>query len=114
MMRKQRPHNTNFAGMGEGFSCGEVFFAKGARGEFRHMSFLQQKTDGAQCAVRLMKRQRLRRRCRNACGLAVRQHRQEQQRHDVRNLDHRVDGRTSGILVRIADGIAGHGCFVGF
>jgi hypothetical protein len=37
----------------------------------------------------------------------------EQQRHDVGDLDHRVDGRAGGVLVGIADGVAGHRRLVG-
>ena len=40
--------------------------------------------------------------------------RNDQQRHDVDDLDQRVDGRTGGVFVRVANGVAGHGCFVGF
>ena len=36
------------------------------------------------------------------------QHRQQQQRHDVGDLDHRVDSGASGVLVGIADRVAGH------
>ena len=36
----------------------------------------------------------------------VRERRQKQQRHDVRDLDHRIDGRTGSVLVRIADRVA--------
>jgi len=32
----------------------------------------------------------------------------EQQRHDVDDLDQRVDGRAHGVLVRIAEVAAGH------
>src|SRR4029077_19010568 len=32
---------------------------------------------------------------------------QQQQRHDVRNLDHRVHGRSRRVLVGVADGVAG-------
>src|SRR5512135_1041146 len=31
-----------------------------------------------------------------------------QQRHDVDDLDHRVDGRAGGVLVGVADGVAGY------
>jgi outer membrane protein assembly factor BamE (lipoprotein component of BamABCDE complex) len=45
---------------------------------------------------------------------SVREHSQQQQRHDVGDLDRRVDGRAGGILVGIADRIAGDGSLVGF
>ena len=48
-----------------------------------------------------------------AIGCSVRQHRQQQQRHDVGDLDHRVDGRAGRVLVGIADGVAGHRRLVG-
>ena len=38
----------------------------------------------------------------------VSENRQQQQRHDVGDLDHRVDGRTRRVLVGIADSVAGH------
>ncbi len=41
-------------------------------------------------------------------GSAVREHGQQQQRHDVGDLDRRVDGRAGGILVGVADRVAGH------
>src|SRR5271155_1776070 len=41
-----------------------------------------------------------------------RQQRYQQQRHDIDDLDQRVDGRAGGILVGIADRIAGDGRFV--
>jgi hypothetical protein len=41
------------------------------------------------------------------------QQRHQQQRHDVDDLDQRVDGRARGVLVRIADGVAGHRRLVG-
>src|SRR5438309_1840219 len=44
---------------------------------------------------------------------SMRQNRQQQQRHDVGDLDHRVHGRTRGVLVGIADGVAGHRGLVG-
>ena len=37
------------------------------------------------------------------------QQRHQQQRHDVDDLDQRVDRRARGVLVRIADGVASHG-----
>ena len=43
-----------------------------------------------------------------------RQRREQQQRDDVGDLDHRVDGRAGGILVRIADRVAGHRGLMGF
>jgi hypothetical protein len=43
----------------------------------------------------------------------MRQHRKQQQRHDVGNLDHRVDRRTGRVLVGIADGVAGYRGLVG-
>ena len=39
----------------------------------------------------------------------MRQDRQQQKRHDVGDLDHRVHRRTSGVLVGVADGVAGDG-----
>ena len=47
-------------------------------------------------------------------SLLVRENREDQQRHDVRDLDHRVDGRASGVLVGIADGVARHGSLMRF
>ena len=44
-------------------------------------------------------------------GLAEQRH--HQQSHNVDDLDQRVNGWTSGILVRIADGVAGNRGFVG-
>jgi hypothetical protein len=44
----------------------------------------------------------------------MRQHREQQQGHDIGDLDHRVDGRAGGVLVGIADGVAGDGGLVGF
>src|ERR1700739_939046 len=41
------------------------------------------------------------------------QNRQQQQRHDVGDLDHRVDGGTCRVLVGIADSIAGDRGLVG-
>ena len=43
----------------------------------------------------------------------VRQHRQQQQRHDVGDLDHRVHRGPGGVLVGIADRVAGHRRLVG-
>jgi hypothetical protein len=40
--------------------------------------------------------------------------RHDQQRHDVDDLDQRVDGRAGGVLVGVAHGVAGHGGLVGF
>ena len=59
---------------------------------------------------------RLRGSCRfSDCGLrSVSEDRQQQQRHDVRDLDHRVHRRTGRVLVGIADRIAGHRGLVGF
>src|SRR3546814_1865885 len=45
---------------------------------------------------------------------AVRQCGEEQDRHDIGDLDHRVDGRSRGVLVRIAYGVAGHRGLMGF
>jgi hypothetical protein len=45
---------------------------------------------------------------------SVRQDRQQQQGHDIGDLDRRVDGGTGCILVRIADRVAGDGGLVGF
>src|SRR3954449_10385744 len=39
---------------------------------------------------------------------ATRQRCEQQQSDDVGDLDHRVHGRPGGVLVRIADGVAGH------
>ena len=44
--------------------------------------------------------------CRERC--------EQQQRDDVGDLDHRVDGRAGGILVGIADRVAGNRSLVGF
>src|SRR5688500_15392250 len=44
---------------------------------------------------------------------AGRERRQQQQRDDVGDLDHRVHGRAGGVLVGIADRIAGHRGLVG-
>src|SRR6185503_5006545 len=41
------------------------------------------------------------------------QQRHQQQRDDVDDLDQRVDRRARGVLVGIADGVAGHRCLVG-
>src|SRR5712691_1975901 len=38
--------------------------------------------------------------------------RDDQDRDDVRDLDHRVDRRAGGVLVRVADGVPGDGCGV--
>src|SRR4051812_5939925 len=43
---------------------------------------------------------------------AVGQNGQQQQGHDVGDLDHRVHGRTRGVLVGVADSVAGDGCLV--
>ena len=40
------------------------------------------------------------------------QRRQQQQRDDIGDLDHRIDGGAGGVLVRITDGIAGDGRLV--
>ncbi len=40
-------------------------------------------------------------------------HRNKQDRDDIYDLDHGVDGRTRGIFVRVANGIAGDRCGVG-
>ncbi len=40
------------------------------------------------------------------------ENRQQQQRHDIGNLDGRVDRRTRGILIGIANGITRHRCLV--
>ncbi len=39
--------------------------------------------------------------------ISVSQDRQQQQRYDIGNLDHRVYCRASGILVRVANRVAG-------
>jgi len=44
---------------------------------------------------------------------AVGQRRQEEERHDIGDLDHRVHGRARSILVGIPHGITGHGSFMG-
>ena len=46
--------------------------------------------------------------------LVMREHSQQQQGHDVSDLDHRVDRRSSSVLVRIANRITGNGRFMGF
>lgn len=46
--------------------------------------------------------------------LAMRQHRQQQQRHDVGDLDHRVHRRARRILVRVANSIASDSGLMGF
>ena len=43
----------------------------------------------------------------------VREHGEQQQRHDVGDLDHGIDRRSGGVLVGIAHGIAGDGGLVG-
>ena len=43
----------------------------------------------------------------------MRQHRKQQQRHDVGDLDHRVDRGAGGVLVGIADRVSGHRRLVG-
>ena len=43
-----------------------------------------------------------------------RQHRQQQQGHDVGDLDHRVDGGARRVLVGVADGVTGDACLVSF
>ena len=55
-------------------------------------------TAGAACASRLA---------------PMRQHCQQQQRDNIRNLDHRIDGRAGGVFVGVADGVAGHRSLVG-
>ena len=42
-----------------------------------------------------------------------RQHRQQQQCHDVGDFDHGVYGGAGGVFVGVADGVAGDGCLVG-
>ena len=55
----------------------------------------------------------LRRPCSSSCCCpAALQQRHDQQRHDVDDLDERVDRRAGGILVGVADGVAGHGRLV--
>jgi len=44
--------------------------------------------------------------------LVVLQQWHDQQRHDIDDLDERIDRRAGGILVRVADGVAGHGRLV--
>src|SRR5699024_10989633 len=41
-----------------------------------------------------------------------RQQRDDQQCHDVDDLDHRIDCRAGGVLVRVTHGVAGHGGLV--
>src|SRR3546814_14780928 len=53
-------------------------------------------------------------RSQTSAGGVPRQRREQEQRDDVRDLDHRVHGRTRGILVGIADGVARHRGLVGF
>src|SRR5690606_9588752 len=43
-----------------------------------------------------------------ALPAAARQRREQQQRDDIGDLDHRIDRRTGGVLVRIADRVTGH------
>ncbi len=43
-----------------------------------------------------------------------RQHRKQQQCHDVGDFDHGVYGGAGGVFVGVADGVAGDGCLVGF
>jgi len=43
----------------------------------------------------------------------VRQHGQQQKRHDIRDLNHRVNGGTGRILIRITNRIAGNRGMVG-
>ncbi len=45
--------------------------------------------------------------------LLVGEHREQQQRHDISDLDHRVDRGARRVLVRIADRIAGDGRLMG-
>src|SRR3546814_13341390 len=44
---------------------------------------------------------------------AVRQCSEEQDRHDIGDLDHRIHGRSRRVLVRIAYGVAGHRALMG-
>ena len=44
---------------------------------------------------------------------SARQHRKQQQRDDIGDLDHRIHGRTGGVFIGIADRIAGHRRLVG-
>ena len=48
----------------------------------------------------------------SCCCSAALQQRHDQQRHDVDDLDERVDRRAGGVLVGIADGVAGDGRLV--
>src|SRR5713226_9188732 len=50
--------------------------------------------------------------CRSYLARSVRQDRQQQERHDVGDLDHRIDGGARRILVGIADGVASHRRFM--
>ena len=45
---------------------------------------------------------------------ALGDYREQQQRDDIGDFDHRVDGRTRRILVRIANRIAGNRSLMGF
>ena len=44
--------------------------------------------------------------------MRLQQERHQQQRNNIQNLNHRVNRRSGGILVRVADGITGHGSLV--
>src|SRR3954447_2428092 len=48
----------------------------------------------------------------NSASHIAAEDRQQQDRDDVGDLDHRVDRRPRGVLVRIADRVAGHRCLV--
>src|SRR6185295_6617589 len=45
---------------------------------------------------------------------ATRQRREQQQSDDVGDLDHRIEGRAGGVLIGIANGVAGDRGLVGF
>ncbi len=49
-----------------------------------------------------------------AARLMPGQHRQQQQCHDVGDLDHWVYGWACGVFVGVAYGVTGDRCFVGF
>src|SRR6516165_6929117 len=58
------------------------------------------------------RRQGYRLRRRIVQNLLVREHREQQQRHDIGDLDHWIDCRAGGVLVGISHRVAGHGRLV--
>ncbi len=50
----------------------------------------------------------------SALALPAREHREQQQRHDVGDFDHRVYGGAGCVFVRVADGVACDRRFVRF